>query len=115
MPKLMMQISAMLLALVFAIAAAAPPALADEACGCWRHHHHVASHWRHPAFEHAHWAYQGWGPGIGFGALTNVTDDNPPTYNHPYYYGGGPYGNCTGYRSVYDEWGTVGRQSVYIC
>src|ERR1700722_865810 len=105
MQKLMMRINAMTLALVFGVVAAAPPALANEACSCWRH----------PGFGHPHWVYQGWGPGIGFGALTAVTDDRPPVYNHPYYYGGGPYGNCNGYRPVYDRWGNVSEQSVYIC
>src|ERR1700685_288260 len=99
MQKLMMRINAMTLALVFGVVAAAPPALANEACSCWRHHRHVAYHWRHPGFGHPHWVYQGWGPGIGFGALTAVTDDRPPVYNHPYYYG----------------WGNMSEQSVYIC
>jgi hypothetical protein len=115
MQKFMMRINAMTLALVFGVVAAAPPALANEACSCWRHHRHVAYHWRHPGFGHPHWVYQGWGPGIGFGARTAVTDDRPPVYNHPYYYGGGPYGNCNGYRPVYDRWGNVSEQSVYIC
>ena len=115
MQKLMMQINAMTLALVFGIAAAAPPALASEPCTCWRHHHHVASHWRHQGSQHRHWVFEGWGPGIGFGSLTAVTDDRLPIYNHPYYYGGGPYGNCNGYRPVYDRQGHVGEQSVYIC
>jgi hypothetical protein len=111
MLKSMMQICTMTTTLVFGLGAIAPPALANEGCGCWRHHHHhVVSSWRHP-----HWAYRGWGPGVGFGALTGVTDDHLALYNHPYYYGGGPYGNCTGYRLVVDEWGVASEQSVYIC
>ena len=115
MQKLMTQINAATLALVFGIAAAAPPALAGEVCSCWRHHRHVASHWRRPVAHHAYYVYQGWGPGIGFGSLTQVTDDRTPMYNHPYYYGGGPYGNCNGYRPLYDRQGYIGEQSVYIC
>jgi hypothetical protein len=121
MHKSMMQISYVTTALAFAIAAAAPPALANEVCSCWRPHHHVASVWRRAHYGqahwgHAHWAHRGWGPGIGFYALTGVANDHPLIYNHPYYYGGGPYGNCTGTHLVYDERGNVlGRQSVYIC
>ncbi|MGO8799374.1 MAG: hypothetical protein ACLQE9_07460 [Roseiarcus sp.] len=116
MHKSMMQIGYATLALIFGLAAAAPPALAGCVCHPWRHTHRVAAHWTHVGWGHARWAYHGWGPGVGFYALTGVAVDQPAVYNHPYYYGGGPYGNCSGYRVLYDAQGNLlGRQTVYVC
>jgi hypothetical protein len=116
MRKSMMQLGAMTMALMVGVAAAAPPALADCYCRHWRRHHHVvaaypAAHWAHPR-----WAFDGWGPGVGFEAMTGVSVDRPAIYNHPYYYGGGPYGNCGSSRPLLDAAGAVvGWQAVYIC
>lgn len=121
MYKPMIQFTYATMALVFGIAAATPPAVAHEVCGCWHPHHHIASVWRrtiaaHPVLPHPVWTYRGWGPGVGFEALTGVRNDHVAVYNHPYYYGGGPYGNCMGSHLVFDQWGNVfGLQAVYIC
>lgn len=124
MRKSIMQIASVTLAMVFGVAAAAPPALAGETCVCARHHavsawrpHRTVAVWRrHHHWTHSYWAHRGWGPGIGFAALTGVGEDHPAMYNHPYYYGGGPYGNCESFRVIYDTHGNIlGRQGVYIC
>ena len=116
MHKSMMKMIYAAMALILGLAVAAPPALACCVCQPWRHHHRVASHWIHRGWDHAYLGNSGWGPGVGFYALTGVEVDHPPVYNHPYYYGGGPYGNCSGHRLVYDQRGDVlGRQKVYVC
>ena len=116
MHKSMKQVGATTIALMFGFAAAAPPALAHGVCAHWRHHHRVASSWTYAGWDHARWAFRGWGPGVGFEALTGVVDAHLPIYNHPYYYGGGPYGNCGGFRLVLDAQGNfLGRQTVYVC
>lgn len=118
MHKSMTQFSYATMALLFGLAAAAPPAFAGGACypALRHHHHHMAARWAHPGWRHALWANNGWGPGVGFYALTGVAVDHPAAFNHPYYYGGGPYGSCGGARLVYDARGDIlGRQAVYIC
>lgn len=116
MLKSMMKTGYATLALATGIAAAAPPAAASCVCRHWRVHHHVATRWVHPGWRVAHLGLTGWGPGVGFAALTGVVVDTPPVYNHPYYYGGGPYGNCSRHRLVTDPQGDIlGRQDVYIC
>ncbi len=115
MRKSMMQLAMMTMALISGVAAAAPPALAHGYCH-WRHHRHVAAAFPHAHWTPPHWAYNGWGPGVGFEPVTGVVGAYLPIYNHPYYYGGGPYGNCEGYRLVLDAHGNVlGRQAVYVC
>jgi hypothetical protein len=116
MSRSMKSISYATIATIFGFAAAAPPASAGCVCHHWRVHRHVAARWTHTGWDHARWAFSGWGPGVGFYALTGVAVDHPPVYNHPYYYGGGPYGNCSGYRLIYDRQGDLlGRQIVYVC
>lgn len=118
MRKSIMQLARMTVALIVGVAATAPPALADCCCH-WRHHRHVAAvithaHWAHPRWAYTGWS--GWGPGVGFEAMTGVSVDRPSVYNHPYYYGGGPYGNCGSGRPVLDAGGHILRwQAVYIC
>ncbi len=118
MRKSIMQLAKMTMVLIVGVAAAAPPAFANCCCH-WRHHHHVAA-----AAPHAHWAarprwalaFSGWGPGVGFERSNGVSVDRVATYNHPYYYGGGPYGNCGSARPVLDAGGlVVGWQRVYVC
>jgi hypothetical protein len=119
MRKLIMQLATMTMALAVGVAAAAPPAFADCCCH-WRHHRHVAATVVHARWAaHPRWAYNiwnGWGPGVGFEAMTGIVVDHPPVYNHPYYYGGGPYGNCGVRRPVQDAGGHfLGWQGVYTC
>ncbi|MGA2792439.1 MAG: hypothetical protein ABSE69_02740 [Roseiarcus sp.] len=115
MRKSMMQLPGMTMALIVGVAAAAPPALAHGYCH-WRHPRHVAAAFAHTHWAHARWAYNGWGPGVGFEPVTGVTVFHPPAYNHPYYYGGGPYGICGSTRPILDASGNiVGWQAVYIC
>ncbi len=116
MRKTMMQLATMTMTLIVGVAAAAPPALADCCCH-WRHVRHVAAAYVHPhRARHYWWSNDGWGPGVGFEAMTGVSVDHPPVYNHPYYYGGGPYGNCGSTRPVRDAGGRIlGWQTVYVC
>jgi hypothetical protein len=116
MRKSMMKLATMTMALIVGVAAAAPPALAN--CYCPRPYHcHVAMAYVHPhRTHHSWWANDGWGPGVGFEAMTGIYLDHPATYNHPYYYGGGPYGNCQNKRAVVDARGNfLGWQAVYTC
>jgi len=115
MHKSIMRLGQMTLALFVGVSAAASPALANCCCH-WRHHHVAAivhAHWAHPRLA---WGTYGWGPGVGFEAYTGVSVDRVAIYNHPYYYGGGPYGNCGSGRPVLDARGlAVGWQRVYVC